>query len=246
MYIWLNFKEKMDSKKQINCIIIDDDEIDRLTAISFIKKYDFLKIIGVYSSANEAIGSLYSGEIVVVFSDIDMPEMSGLELRKAFLNVPACIFITSYPDYAAESFDVDALDFIVKPIKAERMEKCMERLQKYFEIKQKATLFENSLGADTFFIKDGHNQIKINLHEVLYLEALKDYTRIITTTKKHAVLFSLGNLLQEPTFSTFKRIHRSYAVQPNFIDSYTTQIVNIQQFTLPVGRSYKDVLLNLK
>lgn len=235
-----------EEKRQHNCIIIDDDEIDRLTALAFLKKYDFLKIAGIYSSALEAIETLNSGQIDIVFSDIDMPEMNGLDLRKAFLNIPACVFITSFPDYAVESFEAEALDFIVKPLKADRVEKCIERIQKYFEIRQKATLFEKSLGADTFFIKDGHNQIKINLHEVLYLEALKDYTRIITKSKKHAVLISLGNLLQEPTFQSFRRIHRSYAVQPNFIDSFTSQVVVIQNITLPIGRSYKDVVENFR
>ncbi|MES2798213.1 MAG: LytTR family DNA-binding domain-containing protein [Bacteroidota bacterium] len=229
-----------------NCIIIDDDEIDRLTAISFVKRYSFLNIFGVYSSANEAFNAIKEVKIDILFSDIDMPEMTGLQFRASMRHIPVCIFITSYPDYAAESFEVDAFDFLVKPIRNERFAMSMERVQNFFEIKQKADLFEHSLGGNTVFIKDGHEQIKVILHEIIYLEALKDYTRIVTKTKKHSVLISIGNLLLEKAFQSFVRIHRSFAVQPNFIDKYTSQLVYIQDFTLPVGRSYKDVLENLK
>jgi two-component system, LytTR family, response regulator len=229
-----------------NCIIIDDDEIDRLTAVSFVKRYPFLNIFGVYSSANEAFMAIGEAKIDILFSDIDMPEITGLQFRAAMRHIPVCIFITSYPEYAAESFEVDAFDFLVKPIRTERFAMSMERVQFFFEIKQKADLFEHSLGGNTVFIKDGHEQIKVNLHEIIYLEALKDYTRIVTKTKKHSVLISIGNLLLETAFQSFVRIHRSFAVQPNFIDKYTSQLVYIQDFTLPVGRSYKDVLGNLK
>lgn len=236
----------MNSNSRYNCVIIDDDEIDRLTSLSLAKKYSFLNVSGVFSSAKEALEHNQNGQIDILLSDIDMPEMSGLEFRAKMRNIPVCIFITAYPDYAAESFDFDAFDFLVKPIKAERFEHCMNRVQHYFEVKQKAELFEHSLGGNTIFIKDGHQQIKLNLHDIVYLEGLKDYTRIITTTKKYSVLASIGNLLLENPFNSFLRIHRSFAVQPHYIDSISAQQVQIQNFTLPIGRSYKDALLNLK
>ncbi len=229
-----------------NCIIIDDNEIDRLTSMAFAKKYPFLNVIGIFSSANEAYEAIQNQQVDVLLSDIDMPNMSGLEFRAKMKHIPVCIFITAFPDYAAESFEVDAFDFLVKPIKAERFEQSMNRVQAFFEIKQKAELFEHSLGGNTIFIKDGHQQIKLNLHEILYLEALKDYTRIITTTKKYSVLSSIGNLLLEKPFNSFLRIHRSFAVQQNYIDRISSQSVDIQGFSLPIGRSYKEVLANLK
>lgn len=123
--------------------------------------------------------------------------MSGLELREHLINIPACIFITSYPDFAVESFELSVFDFLIKPLKADRFEKAMHRLQDYLLVKQKAALLDFTLGADSLFIKDGHEHIKIQLHEVLYLEALKDYTSIVTIKKKYCVLSSLGNLLKE-------------------------------------------------
>jgi DNA-binding LytR/AlgR family response regulator len=102
------------------------------------------------------------------------------------------------------------------------------------------------LGADTIFIKDGNSQIKLQLHEILYLEALKDYTRIITTGRKHAVLMPLGSLIKEKAFSNFVRIHRSFAVQKHFIDKISHGEVMVRNIALPVGRSYKEGLNNIK
>jgi two-component system LytT family response regulator len=120
-------------------------------------------------------------------------------------------------------------------------------VENYFELKRKAQLFDYSLGSsDTVFIKDGHHQIKLNLHEIIYLEALKDYTRIVTTTKKYSVLSSIGNLLLENAFQSFIRIHRSYAVQRHYIERISSQEVFLCNLSLPIGRSFKDVLVNLK
>jgi two-component system, LytTR family, response regulator len=229
-----------------NCIIVDDDPIDRLTTLSFVKKYPFLQVKGIYESAIEVLQNADFQKIDIIFSDIDMPDMTGLELRRKINQIPACVFITSYPDYAAESFEVESLDFLVKPIKSERFELCVNRIEKYFELRKKAELFEHSLGGDTVFIKEGHEQIKVKLHDIIYLEGLKDYTRIITKGRKYAVLSSIGNLLSEPAFHSFVRIHRSYAVQPHFVERITPQQLYIQQYTLPIGRTYKETVVQLR
>jgi DNA-binding LytR/AlgR family response regulator len=230
----------------LDCLIIDDNEIDRLMTLALAKRYEFLNIVGVCESAQEAQTIIQKKPVEVLLSDIDMPDMTGLELRAQVRHIPVCIFITAYPDYAAESFEVEAFDFLVKPLRSERFAQSMERVQRYFELRHKANLFEHSLGSDTIFIKDGHEKIKLHLHDILYLEALKDYTRIVTTTKKYSVLASLGLLLQDHVFQSFVRIHRSYAVQKHYIDKIAAQQVYIQNHTLPVGRSYKDFLADLK
>lgn len=229
-----------------NCVIVDDDEIDRLTTRSWIKKYPFLNVTGMFSSAPEAMDNMQNDQTDILFTDIDMPEVNGLDFRRNMKHIPACIFITSYPDYAIESFDTEAFDFLVKPLTNDRFDRCMQRLLSYFELRNKASHFDRCLGGDTIFIKDGHDQVKINLHDIIYLEGLKDYTRIITTGKKHCVLSSIGNLLLDSTFQSFVRIHRSYAVQRHYIQRFTPQQVYIKDYTLPIGRTYKDVLANLK
>ena len=222
------------------CIVVEDDEIDRLTNVAFVKKYPFLQLKGAFASAEEALAFLDKTPVQVVFLDIDMDGMSGVALRRKIMDIPACIFITYHPEYAVEVFELSALDYLLKPIKADRFEATMGRLQAYLDIRRKAELFEYSLGGDTVFIKEGHDQVKISLQDILYLEALRDYTRIITPRNRYCVLSTLGNLLKEKPFSQFLRIHRSYAVQKHFISRITAVQVFVQDVELPLGRSYRE------
>ncbi|MBN8688172.1 MAG: response regulator transcription factor [Chitinophagales bacterium] len=226
------------------CIIVDDDEIDRLTVLSFVRKYPSVKVQGVYATPEEAIQGIGSSVPDIAFLDVDMPGMSGLEMRRRLMQIPAIVFITAYPDYAVEGFELEALDYIVKPLGADRFARCMERITAYHTLKNKAALLDHHLGGDTLFIKEGHQEVKINLHEVIYLEALRDYTAIITTSGKHCVLKSLGNLLLEKGFSQFIRIHKSYAVQKQYIQKAGAQEVQVRNSILPVGRAYKEILQN--
>jgi DNA-binding LytR/AlgR family response regulator len=226
----------------ITCLVVDDDEIDRLTTVSFLKDYPHIQILGQYANPLTALDAAQQLQPDVLFLDIDMPEMSGLDVRRQLMQVPACVFITAYPDYAVESFELAALDFLVKPHQASRFAKTIERVNAYLQIRKQAALLEHTLGADSLFIKDGHHHVKIQLHEILYLEALKDYTGIITAQKKHVVLSSLGNLLNEPSFSSFIRVHRSYAIQKNFIQKITATEVVVNEVVLPIGRAYRNTL----
>lgn len=227
---------------KITCMVVDDEVVDRMTALAFIEDFSFMEVLGEYGSPVQALAAAEKNMPDVLFVDIDMPGMSGLELRRQLPQVPACIFITSYPDYSVEGFEMAALDFLVKPFTAARFAKTMERLQQYIETYKKALLLSHTIGADTVFIKDGHSQIKLQLHEIIYLEALKNYTRIITAEKKYTILTPLGTLIQEKSFSNFIRIHRSYAVQKHFIKKINTSEVVINGIALPVGRMYKSSL----
>lgn len=229
-------------KNKYKCIIVDDNELDRLTVLSFVRRYPFLQVEQVFESAEAALAFARNSPPDVLLLDIDMPGISGLDLRKQLEQVPACIFITAHPEFALESFETTALDFLVKPLKSERFAKAMERLEHFLRIHDKAELLDYTLGEDTLFIKDGYNHIKLQLYEIIYLEALKDYTGIITRQKKYCVLSPLGNLLKEKTFQTFIRIHRSYAVQKHFIEKITPREVMVNNILLPIGRSYKDML----
>jgi two-component system LytT family response regulator len=232
--------------KIYKCIIVDDDEIDRLSVAAVVKRHPFMHIIGIYNSAEQALASLTNTLPEIAFLDIDMPGISGLELRKALIDIPACVFITSYPDYAVDSFELAAIDYIVKPVKADRFARTAERIKAYLELKDKAGLLDVTLGADTIFIKEGHEQVKLSLHEVVYLEALKDYTIIVTRQRKYTVLSTLSNLLKAKPFDQFVRIHRSYAVQKHFIERIRAQEILVNNILLPVGRNYKDVVSKLK
>lgn len=232
----------MPAPNTYNCIIADDHEIDRLTTVAFAKQYPFLNIVGVFENAEDALSRADALNPQVLLLDIDMGQINGLQMRKQLMQVDACVFITSYPDYAIESFEVAALDFLTKPLKADRFNVAMKRLEAYLQLRKKSELLDHSLNGDTIFIKDGYEQVKIKTADILYLEALKDYTRIVTRSKNYCVLDLLGNLLKNKSFESFVRVHRSYAVQKHFISKITTQEVLIDGTKIPVGRSYKEAL----
>ncbi len=232
--------------KSFKCVIVDDDEIDRLTVVSYVKKFPQFQIQGVYSSAEEVLKNIRDGQVDVLFMDVDMPGISGLELRKKLKEIPVGIFITSYPEHAVESFELEALDFIVKPLKLDRFTQTAARIEKFMEIQEKVNLFESSLGGDTIYIKEGHDQIKIKLHDILYLEALKDYTLVVTSQKRHCVLSNLGMLLKESYFQSFIRVHRSFAVQKQYINKITAQDILLNNdVAIPVGRTFRDNLKSI-
>lgn len=230
--------------KPYNCIIIDDDEIDRLTVVSYAKRFPLLNIIGVFENAESALPIIEKENIDILFLDIDMPVTSGLEFRKKAMEVPVCIYITAHPEHAVESFQLDTLDFIVKPIKLDRFTQTVSKIEEYLELRLKAKLFESSIGGDVIYIKEGYEETKIKLYDIIYLEALKDYTKIVTSSKRHCVLTSIGNLLKETHFQSFIRIHRSFAVQKQYIEKKLTNDVLLNNGAIiPIGRSYKENLI---
>ncbi|MBP9792603.1 MAG: response regulator transcription factor [Flavobacterium sp.] len=229
--------------KPFNCVIVDDDEMDRLVVLSYAKRFSILNVVGVFDSAEKALAFLENNTVEVVFLDIEMPGASGLELRRKALEIPVCVFISSHSESAAETFELQTLDFIVKPFKFPRFEQMMHRLAEFMEIRTKVDLFEASLGGDTVYVKTGHDQIKVKLHEILYLEALKNYTILVTENKRHCVLSNLGEILQEEKFNSFLRIHRSFAVQKQFIQKIGSQEIELRNnVVIPIGRSFKGNL----
>lgn len=226
-------------KGLIRCIIIEDEELDRLVLQQHLKKYPNIEIVGSFDSAEKALPYLHL-PIDLIILDIDLPGMSGIEFRKLSHKIPACIFLSSHPEYAIDTFELDTLDFITKPLRCDRFQYSMHKLFDFFEIKEKSDSFDALIGDNHIKIKDGCQIFQIKISDILYLEALKDYTRIITSEKKHCILDSLGNLLHKDHFDNFIRIHRSFAVPKHHIRSKNTHEVElVQKIKLPIGRAYK-------
>lgn len=230
--------------KLYNCIIVDDEDVDRLMVLSYAKRFNNLNIIGIFKSAEEALIVIQNQVIDIAFLDIDMPILNGLDFRRKILHIPVCIYITGHGEHAIESYELEALDFIIKPIKFDRFEKAVHRAVQFLEIKQKAVLFELSFGENSVVIKEGTEHTKINLYDILYLEALKDYTLLVTPQKKHCVYSNLGTILKQNMFKNFIRIHKSFAVQKQFVKKITSKELEINNdIFLPIGRSFKDNLV---
>ena len=229
--------------KQITCIIVDDDEMDRLVVQSYVKRFENITIAGVFNSAEKALAFLKENEVDIAFLDIELGKETGIQLREKARQIPACVFISSHSELAADTFLIDTLDFIVKPFKFPRFEQALNRVNEYLEIKYKAELFESTIGGDAVYLKVGNDQIKVKMHEILYLEALKNYTIVVTENKRHCVLSNIGELLSEKIFASFVRIHRSFAIQKEFIQKIASSEVILHNNTiLPIGRSFKDNL----
>ena len=208
---------------------------------SYVKRFPLLQLTGVFESAEEAANIVNFKETDALFLDIDMPGLDGIAFRKRVSDVPACIFVTAYPEHALDSFSVETLDFIVKPLTMERFSLAVERLEQFMSVREKAHLYENHIGGDYVYIKEGYEETKVSLHEILYLEGLKDYTLIVTERKKYCVLSSIGNLLKEYSFRQFIRIHRSFAVRKGFVRTRGAgSIVLNNDIVLPVGRGFKE------
>lgn len=221
-------------------IIVDDNEIDQLAVYSYLKNNELFEFSGFYSNSIQVQDFLETNQIDVIFLDIDLNGDSGIELRKKLIEIPACIFITSHPEFALEGFELEALDYLVKPFDKSRIDKAIYKIRTYFEIRNKATLYDTYTNGQSIIIKVGYDQVKVPLKDILFLEALKDYTLVVTNNKKHCVLSNLGTMLKQECFSDFIRIHRSYAVAKSAIKRVgSSAIKTVTDVELPVGRSFK-------
>lgn len=234
-------------KQDRSCIIVDDDEIDRLTVQAFLRNYPFITVAATFESPVAALEQTKSLKPDILFLDVDMPDMNGLSLRRHLLDIPVCIFITAYPEHALEAFETQALDFLVKPINHDRFAQTIHRVQEFLLLRTQASLLQQAIGPDTIFIKEGHEEVKIQMHEILYLEAMKDYTAVLTHKRKYLVSTPMGTLIQAKPFDKFVRIHRSFSVPKHSIKKIGAEELELDNsIRLPIGRTFRDSLSNIK
>lgn len=225
-----------------NCIIVDDSEIDRLSLLAFLKKFPAFRVVGTFASPQKALTVVNEIEVDVLFLDIQMPGLNGLEFRKMAENVPVCVFISYSPDFALKSYELKTLDYIVKPLRFDRFSLTVKRIEEFMDVHRKAIISDSYSSSEEIFVKDGTQKVKVRLDDIIYLEALRDYTQIVTIhNEKHMVLQSIGNLLKDDSFQSFVRIHKSYAIRKKFVHKITrTEVLLNNGTNLPLGRTYRD------
>jgi DNA-binding LytR/AlgR family response regulator len=227
-------------------LIVDDDEISRISIESEASKYSFLEKSASCSNALEAFEFISGFRPEIVFADIEMPGISGIELIRSVSDVvPAPVFITSHPEFAIESYELAAFDYLLKPITSERFKRCALRLRDFFQFRANAFAFNKEQESGSIIIKQGYDKYKILLQEILYLEAMKDYTRIATLDKKYLVLGTLSGMHEKLSAEQFVRIHRSYIVNRDKIKAVKGNKILIDVYELPVGKLYKSVLSSM-
>ena len=224
-------------------LIVDDEELSRLSVEAEASKFSFLEKIASCSHAVEAAELIANFNPDIIFADIEMPGISGLELiRNLSGKIAAPVFITSHPEFAVESYEIEAFDYLLKPINSERFERCAFRLQDFFLLRSHAFAFNKEQETGCIIVKQGYDKYKIPLHEILYLEAMKDYTRIVTNEKKYFVLGTITSMQEKLSPQIFVRIHRSYIVNIGKINAVKGNKIYINTFELPVGKMYKNIL----
>lgn len=232
--------------KKYSCIVLDDIEIDLLMVRLFVEKFSEFEIIGAFQTSHKAVEFLESNSVDIIFIDIDMPGINGIDFRKKFTAIPVCVYITSHPEFAVESFELDALDFIVKPLTSNRFSQTLKRINDYLELKNKADLYETTIGKESIFIKEKHIETKISICDIVYLEALKNYTILYTAKTNYKILQNIGLLLKDKNFENFVRLHKGYAVQKHLIQKISScEVTLIDSQKIPIGRNYKMNLNSL-
>lgn len=227
--------------KMLNCVVIDDNEVDRSLLVAYLSKHPCLKITGSFSNPVESLDHLQRVETDLLFIDIDMPVINGIDFMKSIQQSALnCIFVTAHPEYAAEAFDVQAVDYVLKPIREERLEKAVQRVLELLEIRSKAIQYSLFIENDYLMIKEGTSISKVNIGDIEYLEALTNYTKVITAKRKYITLNNLKNFLDYLPATRFIRIHRSYAVAIDKIESLDKNDVLIAGQWLPLGKTFRQ------
>jgi len=226
---------------KISCVIVDDEP----PAIKLIEKYcsmiEQLEVQTTCQSAIEAFGLLKHTQVDLLFLDIQMPVLNGIDFLKTLQKPPAVIITTAYREFAVEGYDLDIIDYLLKPISFERFLKAVDRYRQK-QIAPTTTALTNEKDEFVFFnINKKHH--KVIIANIIYLESLKDYTKIHTSKEQLIVKGNLGTTLKQLPEDKFIRIHRSFALSLSYLKSYNQKIVELEATTLPIGESYREAFL---
>src|ERR1700759_4520162 len=238
----------------INCIAVDDEPLALGLVCSFIERTPFLNLVGRFSSAVEALRVIHSQKIDVVFLDIQMPDLNGIELARVLdnskTNKPRIIFTTAYNQFALEGYRVDALDYLLKPFNYEEFLHAAHKALAYAELVEKSNspvaapvaAAEERIEDEYLFLKVEYQLVRLALNDILYIEGLKDYVKVWLQSAEKPVLSltSLKSLEEKLPSKKFMRVHRSFIVSLDKINSITRNALQIGKINITVGDQYKD------
>jgi len=232
----------------IKVIIVDDEPLALDILETFIEKMPDLRLVTRCNNALEAHEALKNNSIDIMFLDIQMPQLTGIDFVKTLANPPMVIFTTAYSEYAVEGFELDAVDYLLKPIAFERFTKSVNKAIEKMK-SQSAEISSINEEDGFFFVKADKKFIKVNFDDILYIEGLKDYVIIRQDTTRVITLQTMKSLEAKLPSTVFRRIHRSYILNINKIKAVVGNMVEIvekgQAKHIPIGKNYRDALLEL-
>jgi DNA-binding LytR/AlgR family response regulator len=222
----------------MNCIIVDDDDLSRFAINHFVEKTPGLNLIGSYSNAAEALLAIRENDVHLIFLDVEMPEMSGLQFLATFENLPQVVMVTVNKEYGADAFDYNVTDFLLKPVEYARFLKSVDKARAIED-----AFHVGPYGSNDIFIKKDSRLIRLPLSEILFVEALSDYVNIYTISNRFTVLSTMKSIENKLPTKDFCRVHRSFLVRVDKIKEIEDNAITIEDKTIPVSRSYKEHLL---
>jgi DNA-binding LytR/AlgR family response regulator len=222
------------------CLIIDDEPLAIKLIRSHLSKLDSFEIAGECTNALKAVEFLKKEKIDLMFLDINMPLITGLDFLKSLPNPPAVIITTAYREYAIDGYDLDVVDYLLKPISFERFLKAINRYCNRTRKNSRDATDRDSNEKKHIYIQDGKNLYKLAYDEILYLEGYGEYVKVITAAKTYVVRDSLIEFEQKLAGNTFMRIHKSYIVNLSKVMGFSTMHVLLKNLELPIGRMYRE------
>lgn len=228
---------------QIKCVAIDDEPLALQLISEYAKRFPVLKVIQTFDDAIAGAEFLRHNEIDVLFIDINMPDISGIDLVKSLQQKPLVIFTTAYRKFAMEGFDLNALDYLLKPIAFDRFEKAVTKAVEYVEFREA----QKRAPDQAIFVRSEYQLVKINLPEIEYIESFEDYVKIHRTGEKPVMtLMTLKNILEKLPPDQFQRVHRSFVVSLDKIRSVVNRRIRLTAAEIPVSDSYADFMNRYK
>ncbi|MHC0441680.1 LytR/AlgR family response regulator transcription factor [Flavobacterium sp. 3-210] len=226
---------------KIKCVLIDDEPLAIKVLQNYFANFTDFEVVATFNNSLEALDFINSTPVDAVFLDINMPMMTGFELISLIENKTKVIITTAFREFAAESYDLDVLDYLVKPIPLPRFIKCINKITTEYNLKNNIKV-ETAKGDSHIFIKVDKKMMKINIEEILFVEGMKEYIKVVTPDKTYITHKSLTSLSEELPIDRFLRIHKSYVIALNKVKSIEGNRIQIQSYTIPIGRNYsKDV-----
>jgi DNA-binding LytR/AlgR family response regulator len=226
--------------KTIHCIVVDDEPLARELMAMYVSKLPAWKLLSSCRSVADAYEALYQYEVDVLFLDINMPGVSGIDFLSTLKNPPLIVFTTAYAEHAAKAFDLHAVDYLVKPITETRFREAIEKVERLLNASATPVITEEK---DHVFLKQDSKLVKVLFDDILYVEALKDFSKVYL--KEKTMLASAHLKLMEDMLpaSRFLRVHRSYIIALNAITAVNGNMVEIGKQEIPIGTTYKEELL---
>ncbi|MEM6319792.1 MAG: LytTR family DNA-binding domain-containing protein [Bacteroidota bacterium] len=227
----------------INCVAVDDEPLARECIANYVREIDFLQLVGTANNPIAMSQMLDQQRVDLIFLDIKMPIMSGIDFLKTTARPPMVIITTAFPSYALEGYQLDVLDYLLKPITFNRFFQAVNKAKKQFLQTHTSEQKPFAAKEDAFFIKCDNKYEKLYFSDILFVQAMQNYVTIHTTKGKYTTLLYLKNVVENLDEQQFIRVHKSYLVAIDKIETIDDNELIIQDFRIPVSRSYKEEVL---